>query len=215
VLTDSISGVSDTFQNYARQNPTFPSVLDFGDEGNDIPNQLYLPRPGSNAPTVNATVAAPASSMLNQTINGTLPVAVSKNYVGLGTGFNGTWVVQGLLPPDTTMGVSTSQILQWVNIKLTVLNKSDGSVALGGSAQTPPRNYPAPPYAFCWAVSQTSDATGAYNLYQFNVPNLPDYPKLGIWPDGYYLTANDFTFSTATGPVRMLAAEYARSTGRR
>jgi hypothetical protein len=248
VLTDSISGVSDTFQNYARQNPTFPPVLDFGDdEGNAIPNQLYLPRGGSNPPTVNATVAAPLSSMLNQTINGTLPVAVSKNYVGLGTGFNGTWVVQGLLPPDTTMGVSTSQILQWVNIKLTVLNKTDGSVALGGSGfvnanqiwsglgsgsvcatqnQGDPivqydrlsgrwvlmqfaftigtstqtqRNYPAPPYAFCWAVSQTSDATGAYNLYQFNVPNLPDYPKLGIWPDGYYLTANDFTYSTATG----------------
>src|SRR5215813_1061123 len=103
VLTEAISGVSDTFQNYARQNPTFPPVLDFPDE-NEIPNQLYVPR-GSNPPDVNTTVASPPSSMFSQTINGTLPVTISKNYVGLGTGFNGTWVVQGLLPPDTTMGV--------------------------------------------------------------------------------------------------------------
>jgi hypothetical protein len=64
----------------------------------------------------------------------------------------------------------------------------------GTATQSPFRTYPAPPYAFCWAVSQTSDATGVYNLYQFNVPNL-----LGVWPDAYYLTDNSFTFSTTTG----------------
>src|SRR5262249_2419888 len=25
--------------------------------------------------------------------------------------------------------------------------------------------------------------------------NLPDYPKLGIWPDGYYVTSNTFGFN--------------------
>jgi hypothetical protein len=49
------------------------------------------------------------------------------------------------------------------------------------------------PYLQCVAVSQTSDATGAYNLYAFNYgTEFPDYPKLGVWPDGYYITFNIF-----------------------
>jgi hypothetical protein len=48
------------------------------------------------------------------------------------------------------------------------------------------------PYAICIAVSQTSDATGSYNAYEFDQPSgfFPDYPKLGIWPDAYYSSAN-------------------------
>ena len=43
----------------------------------------------------------------------------------------------------------------------------------------------------CIAVSQTSDATGAYNLYSYYFGNkFPDYPKFGVWPDGYYFSAN-------------------------
>jgi hypothetical protein len=50
------------------------------------------------------------------------------------------------------------------------------------------------PYYVCIAVSTTSDATGSYNRYAFQIPNklFPDYPKLGIWNDGYYLTYNQF-----------------------
>jgi fibronectin type 3 domain-containing protein len=45
----------------------------------------------------------------------------------------------------------------------------------------------------CVAISQTSDATGSYNLYSLSFgKNLPDYPKWGIWPDAYYLSANLF-----------------------
>jgi hypothetical protein len=45
----------------------------------------------------------------------------------------------------------------------------------------------------CVAVSQTDDATGKWNLYAYTFSNgLPDYPKLGIWPDGYYLAFNFF-----------------------
>jgi hypothetical protein len=44
----------------------------------------------------------------------------------------------------------------------------------------------------CIAVSTTSDATGSYNLYVFNLPaNFPDYPKISVWPDAYYLTTNE------------------------
>jgi hypothetical protein len=43
----------------------------------------------------------------------------------------------------------------------------------------------------CVAVSTTSDATGSYYRYAFALPlGLPDYPKLGVWPDAYYLSIN-------------------------
>ena len=46
--------------------------------------------------------------------------------------------------------------------------------------------------SYCIAVSTTSDATGSYNAYEYSFPNLPDYPKLGVWPDAYYFSANSF-----------------------
>jgi len=51
-----------------------------------------------------------------------------------------------------------------------------------------------PPYHECIAISQTGDPTGAYYLYDFVTPGneFPDYPKLGVWPDGYYMTTNQF-----------------------
>jgi len=41
----------------------------------------------------------------------------------------------------------------------------------------------------CVAVSQTSDATGAYNRYAMKFDSI-DYQKLGVWPDAYYLGMN-------------------------
>jgi hypothetical protein len=258
VLKPAITAVSNNLRNYAAQNPTNPKVLEFGTE-KEIANQLYLPKPKSNVNRAQtaAVVASPASTMFNQTTSSTLPATTLKNFTGLGTGFNGTWTVQGILPPDTTMGVGLTQIVQWVNIKLTVLDKGTGNTAMGGAgyvdanqiwsglgsgsvcatqnqgdpivqydrianrwvlmqfaftdgtATTSPfATYPAAPYAFCWAVSQTSDATGAYNLYQFNVSNLPDYPKLGIWSDAYYLTDNEYTYDPSTGDSSFSGTRY-------
>ncbi|HWH41915.1 MAG TPA: hypothetical protein VNU21_18835 [Usitatibacter sp.] len=52
----------------------------------------------------------------------------------------------------------------------------------------------AAPYFQCVAVSTTNDATGAYNRYSFPYGNVfPDYPKIGVWPDAYYITFNMFT----------------------
>src|SRR6201991_211661 len=53
----------------------------------------------------------------------------------------------------------------------------------------------APPYHQCIAISKTPDPTGAYFLYDFvTVGNeFPDYPKLGVWPDGYYMMVHQFT----------------------
>ena len=49
------------------------------------------------------------------------------------------------------------------------------------------------PFLQCVAVSTTSDATGSYSRYSFSMPNFPDYPKLGVWPDAYYLSFNMFS----------------------
>jgi hypothetical protein len=51
------------------------------------------------------------------------------------------------------------------------------------------------PYHECIAVSQTGDPTGAYYLYDFVTPGneFPDYPHLGVWPDGYYMMVHQFT----------------------
>ena len=49
------------------------------------------------------------------------------------------------------------------------------------------------PYLLCVAVSTSGDPTGSYNRYSFNYgSDFPDYPKLGVWPDAYYMTFNDF-----------------------
>ena len=50
------------------------------------------------------------------------------------------------------------------------------------------------PYMQCVAVSTTSDATGTYNRYAFSygTTQFNDYPKLGVWPDGYYVSYNIF-----------------------
>jgi len=52
----------------------------------------------------------------------------------------------------------------------------------------------APPYHEAIAISKTGDPTGGYYLYDFVLPGteFPDYPKLGVWPDGYYMTSNQF-----------------------
>jgi hypothetical protein len=59
-------------------------------------------------------------------------------------------------------------------------------------------------YAECIAISQTPDPTGAYWLYQFDesADTFHDYPHIGIWPDGYYMTTNLFpndALLTSTG----------------
>ncbi|HEV2963028.1 MAG TPA: hypothetical protein VG649_14460, partial [Candidatus Angelobacter sp.] len=55
------------------------------------------------------------------------------------------------------------------------------------------------PFLQCVAVSTTSDATGPYNRYSFQYSNFDDYPKMGVWPDGYYITFNMFNGNTFVG----------------
>jgi hypothetical protein len=53
-----------------------------------------------------------------------------------------------------------------------------------------------PPYAECIAVSSSSDPAGEYARYEFDFNNFDDYPKLGVWPNGYYITFNMFEDET-------------------
>ncbi|HEY6767726.1 MAG TPA: hypothetical protein VI386_23480 [Candidatus Sulfotelmatobacter sp.] len=45
------------------------------------------------------------------------------------------------------------------------------------------------PYLNCVAVSTSPDATGTYYLYAFELTQqYPDKPKIGVWPDAYYVS---------------------------
>jgi hypothetical protein len=55
----------------------------------------------------------------------------------------------------------------------------------------------------CIAVSQTDDATGAWYRYDFHLTfRMQDYPKFGVWPDGYYMSA--VMFGTDRNPPKTL-----------
>ena len=57
--------------------------------------------------------------------------------------------------------------------------------------------YPRGPFYQCLAVSQTADPLGAWYRYEFTISQdkLNDYPKFGVWPDGYYMSINQFKCS--------------------
>ena len=77
-------------------------------------------------------------------------------------------------------------------------DKAAGRWVLTQFSVTNPSTYG---YLQCVAVSTGSDATGAYNRYSFSYGSTQfnDYPKLGVWPDGYYLTYNIFNGNTFAG----------------
>lgn len=56
-------------------------------------------------------------------------------------------------------------------------------------------NFPSGPFYQRIAVSTTGDPLGSYHRYEFVVSadKLNDYPKFGVWPDGYYLSVNQFS----------------------
>jgi hypothetical protein len=57
-------------------------------------------------------------------------------------------------------------------------------------------NFSTGPFYQCIAVSKTGDpVSGGWNFYAWQTESgssLPDYPKLGVWPDGIYMSANIF-----------------------
>ena len=55
-----------------------------------------------------------------------------------------------------------------------------------------------PQYHQCIAVSQTADPTGSWYTWDFlwSTTVMNDYPHFGVWPDGYYMSVNQFTGGT-------------------
>lgn len=50
---------------------------------------------------------------------------------------------------------------------------------------------PGPDVHECVAISRTADpVTGGWFLYDFTMSAFPDYPKIGVWPDAYYMGTN-------------------------
>lgn len=60
-------------------------------------------------------------------------------------------------------------------------------------------NYPSGPFYELIAVSTTSDPLGSWNRYAFQFANMPDYPKFGVWHDGYYFTTHQFANGSWAG----------------
>lgn len=125
-------------------------------------------------------------------------------------------------PPDTTGAVGDTQYVQWVNESFAIFSKTTGAIevgpifgnnlfrTLGGNCARDNDGDPIVQYdkiarrwvlsqfavtsgfSQCVAVSTTPDAAGTYHLYEFKYPAFDDYPKVGVWPDGYYVTFNMF-----------------------
>jgi hypothetical protein len=151
-------------------------------------------------------------------------------------------------PPDTNGDVGPNHYVQTVNMAFQIWNKSGVSLygpanintiwlGFSGACQTGNDGDPvvlydsiadrwlvsqftaAAPYYECIAVSATSDPTGTWNRYAFQLSStsFPDYPHLGVWPDGYYMTTNQFAGGlTYAGPeayvfdrAKMLAGQAA------
>lgn len=58
-----------------------------------------------------------------------------------------------------------------------------------------------PPFRQMIAVSASGDPTGAYHAYEFVMPNvrINDFPKFGVWTDGYYMSTDEFLGSDYVG----------------
>ncbi len=61
--------------------------------------------------------------------------------------------------------------------------------------------YNTPPFRQMVAISKTGDPTGEYFVYEFVMPNIRinDFSKFGVWPDGYYMSTEEFTGSDFSG----------------
>jgi hypothetical protein len=238
-------GQSETMVNIAQQAQTSAFLQrDFRVQRNHDVDKTLLVLDAKRA--VEPSVSVPATTPYTQTATYQgLGAPIGANFEALGLGTPG-FSISGA-PPDTTLAVSPTQIVQWVNSQFAVYNKTGVSQLpapgfLNGNAiwaglpatslcRTTNRGDPIVQYdrinqrwiltqfAFnagntsnsqCIAVSTTSNALGAYNLYEYSFGNvLPDYAKLGVWTDAYYITYNMFTNGSSFAGGRACAYDKA------
>jgi len=145
-------------------------------------------------------------------VNSKLTPGTLFDFEGLGT--------DGFTPPDTVGEVGPNHYIQMVNVSFAIFDKTGTIVVadtpftslFSGSGltacETENDGDPIVVYdeiadrwllsqfavtsgtRMCIAISQTADPTGAYFLYQFDMPDFPDYFKFGVWPDAYLMGTN-------------------------
>ena len=164
----------------------------------------------------NSETDAPVVDPIRQTTFGDATTDTTiQNFDGVGP--NGGW------PPDTDGDVSLTHYMQVVNTRFAIYDKngnklmgpSANSTIFNGLpnnsndgdavvlydenadrwlfSQFSLPNYPNGPFYENVAISQTNDPTGTWYRYQFSFSDMPDYPKLAVWGDGYYMTIRRFT----------------------
>ncbi|HVF05644.1 MAG TPA: hypothetical protein VNA20_12455 [Frankiaceae bacterium] len=149
------------------------------------------------------------------------PATTVRNFEGIGADYPG--YTPNAVPPDTAGAAGRTQYVQWVNLSIAVFDKRTGKALVGPApgnsvfaefgGECEQRNDGDPIVNYdrfanrwviqqfavtngnyeCIAVSKTPDATGAYHRYAFKYTGMNDYPKTGVWRDGYYNTYNMFS----------------------
>jgi hypothetical protein len=139
---------------------------------------------------------------------GSQAYSIGANFIGVGNGFPNYSV--GVAPPDTTMAVGDTQVVQWVNLSYTVCSKTSPYTCgpaipgndiwsnLGGICAANndgdiiaqwdvvahrwllAQNVFVGTYGVCVAISTSPDATGTYYLYEFPVVNN-GFPDYPKW----------------------------------
>ncbi len=107
--------------------------------------------------------------------------------------FNSLWVNATTLTPCHDQNQTDPIVLYDQLADRWLLTDLAFAVVLSGTTFVP-----APPFYECIAVSKTSDpVSGGWYFYDLLAdPNLlNDYPKFGLWPDAYYMTANMYNSS--------------------
>lgn len=123
-------------------------------------------------------------------------------------------------PPDANGSIGPNHYMQTINSVYTIYNKSTGALVAGPtnlnllfSGVTGSEYNDGDPICLYdeqadrWvvaefsitgandymliAVSATNDPTGTWHKYSFDVADMPDYEKFGIWRDGYYMGTNN------------------------
>jgi hypothetical protein len=122
----------------------------------------------------------------------------------------------GWVPPDTVGDIGPNHYVQAVNISLAIYDRTGNLLVgpspinalwagFGGPCESNNNGDPIVRYDpladrwlvsqfalginfQCIAISRTPDpVAGGWFLYAFPTPGFPDYPKIGVWPDGYYM----------------------------
>lgn len=137
--------------------------------------------------------------------------------------YEGISNLDNVYPPDTDGDVSPDNYFQVVNLHYSIYDKAGnkllGPLLNSTMFGTLPNNhndgdavvlydevegrwiftqfslphFPNGPFFEMVAVSATSDPLGSWYRYEFQFSDMPDYPKLGVWPDGIYMTCNRFS----------------------